>query len=167
MSDSIPSTRDWIRPEWVDSMLLNRSDAMDRCHDLESVPQYEHISTEPGRKRWNIKRLLELRRAADVQSFWLETELDRLQKERAMLSAGKDPYTEEEKSRLQDEQEDKFINDFLKNYSSLSDEEIEHYNDKIEARNEIRNSERLIKEGKEEIFKVEQEIVEIKTQQDA
>ncbi len=167
MSDPTPSIRDWVRPDWVDGLLLNRSDAVDRCKYLESVPQYGHISTEPGRKRWNIKRLLELRRAAEVQSFWLETELDRLQKERAMLSAGKDPYTEEEKSRLQDEQEDKLINDFLKNYSSLSDEEIEHYNDKIEARNEIRNFERLIKEGKEEILKVEQEIVEIKTQQDA
>jgi len=164
MSDPTPSIRDWVRPDWVDSLLLNRSDAMDRCKYLESVPQYEQISTEPGRKRWNIKRLLELRRAAEVQSFWLETELDRLKKERAMLSAGKDPYIEE-KSRLQDEQEDKFVNDFLKNYSSLSDEEIEHYDDKIEARNEIRNFEKLIKEGKEEILKVEQEITEIKAQQ--
>lgn len=165
MSDPTSPTRDWTRPGWVDDMLLRRIDALDRYRYLERVPQFEQIVTESGRRRWNIKRLLELKRAAEVQAHWLETELDRRRKERDMLIEGKDPYTEEEKSRFEDEQEDEFINDFLKHYDPLSDEEMERCGEKDKARKEIREFENLIKEGKEEILKVEQEIVEIKTQQ--
>lgn len=93
------------------------------------------------------------------------TDFHGIWKEKDMLMAGKYSYIEEEKFRLQDEHENQVINDFLEHYSSLLDEEIEHYDDRMEARKGIKKYEKLVKKGKEEILKMKREIMEIKTQQ--
>lgn len=79
-----------------------------------------------------------------------------------MLVAGTDPYTSEEMVGLRIEQEDKFVEDFVEPYSSISEEEMEALDDRTRARKEIREYGRLIEEEKKEILKVELEIVEIK-----
>jgi len=162
MSDATSPARNWTWPAWVEEMLSDRGDIP------KSIPQDPLEALESAIETFNIARLAKLKEAAETQSHWLDSELDRLRKEKAMLSAGKNPYTEEEEDRLCKEEESQFIDDSLRRYYSPSDEEAEHRDDKHHARNEIIKFVKLIKEGKEGILKVEQEIMEImeiKTQQ--
>lgn len=161
MSDATSPARNWTWPAWVEEMLSDRGDIP------KDVPQDPLEALESAIETFTIERLIKLKEAAETQSHWLDSEFDRLKKEKAMLSAGKNPYTEEEEDRLSREQENQFIDDSLRHYYSPSDEQLEHGDDRHHAWNEICRFVEQSKERGEEILKVEQEIVEIKAQQDA
>lgn len=156
MSDATSPTRSWKLPAWVEQLISNQTDG------LKDISEFDALDFEIAKETSNVVYLVRLRRAAEIQSHWLDSEVDRLRKEKDMLSAGEDPYIDEETSRLQDVQEVRFLERFLNRIDFAPDEDVEQRDDRQDVLHEITEFERLIQEGKEEILKVEQEIMEIK-----
>jgi len=159
MSDAISSARSWTWPAWVDEIISDRDDS------LKDAPQDPLKACELARETLNVRPLIKFRRAAEVQLGWLESELDRLKKEKDMLDHGKDPHTDEEKSRLFEEQKERFRDEFLTHCDHQSDQGTEHVENEQDARNEIGRFEKLSKDGEELTLRFEQAIMELELQQ--
>ena len=135
MSDATPPARSWTLPAWVEERISEHNEC------LKGIPEYPLEAFDTARPRTtpsNLRRLIKLRKAAEIQSHWLESELDRLKREKNMLIQAEDPYTDEQQSLLLDEQQEKFFNIFLVDYTNET-------NEKMEQRREADNAIREIK----------------------